>query len=286
MSTQAGHEQITPGLPVLTSEGEVLGAVERFDGTKLQIPGWAIPAAAIGRVDASGVHLYLTRADFTKASANSATTQTSTLTEAAGTDQLIIPLAEERLVVGTREVIIGEVVIRKRVVEEERMIPVTVRREEVEFVRLAPGESLPEGWDAGSGAEITRLPLQAWEPTIDKNAFITREVVVGRRTQTEQRQVTDIVRREHAEIEEHYQRARPQFERDFATQRGSDARDFAAAEPHYRSGFDAGHDPRYAGQDFSTAEPALREAYTTAQPTDNWETLRQRIRAGFEAARR
>lgn len=61
-------------------------------------------------------------------------------------DRLAIPLAEERVTVGMREVVIGEVVMRKRIVEEERMVPVIIRREVVEVVRLAPGESLPAGW--------------------------------------------------------------------------------------------------------------------------------------------
>lgn len=292
MNEHAGYEQITPGQPVFSSDGDVLGTVEGFDGTRLQIPGWAIPAAAIDRADPRGVYLHLSRADFARAAATPATDQTaiSAADRTSATnqaDQLIIPLAEERLTVGTREVMIGEVVIRKRVIEEERMIPVTIRREEVEFVRLAPGESLPAGWGTADGAEITRLPLQGWEPLVEKTAMITREVVVGRGTHTEQHQVTDTVRREHAEVEERYQRARPQFERDFAAQPGSDTHDFAAAEPQYRAGFTAGNDPRYAGQDFSTAEPTLRQEYgATAQAGDDWAALRQRIRAGFEAARR
>ncbi len=65
---------------------------------------------------------------------------------ASATDRLAIPLAEERVTVGMREVVIGEVVIRKRIVEEERMVPVIIRREIVEVVRLAPGESFPAGW--------------------------------------------------------------------------------------------------------------------------------------------
>jgi len=48
---------------------------------------------------------------------------------------LVVPVAEERLAVGTREVNLGEVEIRKRVVEETIMQPVTVRREVVEVVQ-------------------------------------------------------------------------------------------------------------------------------------------------------
>jgi len=278
MSATAEYEQIVPGLPVMSRDGMELGLVERFDGTQLQIPGWTVPVAAIERVEKNVVYLRLGRDDF-KAEQST-----------AAADQLVIPLAEERLTVGTHEVIIGEVVIRKRVVEEERMMPVTIRREEVEFVRLAPGESLPTGWGADAGAEITRFPLHGSEPTFEKSAVVNREVVVERGVQTEQRDVTGTVRREHVEVEERYQRARPQFERDFTAQWvAGDTKEigFTEAEPQYRAGFYAGNDPRYAGKDFDTAESALRQEYgaATQQGGDDWEVLRRRIRAGFEAAR-
>jgi len=282
MSTTAGYEQIVPGLPVMSRDGAELGLVERFDGTQLQIPGWAVPVAAIDRVENNVIYLRLARDDF-KAEQNTATANQ------AG-NQMVIPLAEERLKVGTREVEIGEVVIRKRVVEEERMVPVTIRREEVEFVRLAPGEALPAGWETDA-AEITRFPLHGSEPAIEKTAVVNREVVVERSTQTEQRQVTGTVRREHAEVEERYRQALPQFERDFTSQFvAGDTKSigFAEAEPQYRAGFYAGNDPRYAGQDFDTAEPALRQEYGagTRQDGDSWDVLRRRIRTGFDVARR
>lgn len=282
MSATAGHEQIVPGLPVMSRDGSELGLVERFDGTQLQIPGWSIPVAAIDRVEQNVVHLRLSRDDFGAARSTASEHQ-------ASENQMVIPLAEERLTVGTREVMIGEVVIRKRVVEEERMIPVTIRREEVEFVRLAPGEPLPAGWGADAGAEITRFPLHGSEPTFEKTAVVNREVAVQRGTQTKQHDVTGTVRREHVDVEERYQRARPQFERDFTAQRGAGATravGFAEAEPQYRAGFDAAHDPRYAGKDFAAVEPDLQQQYgASAGQADDWEALRRRIRAGFEAAR-
>jgi uncharacterized protein (TIGR02271 family) len=283
MSTTAGYEQIVPGLPVMSRDGMELGLVERFDGTQLQIPGWSVPVAAIDRVENNVLYLRLARDDF------KAEQSTATANQEAG-NRMVIPLAEERLTVGTREVIIGEVVIRKRIVEEERLVPVTIRREEVEFVRLAPGEALPDGWDADA-AEITRLPLHSSEPTFEKTAVVNREVIVERGVQTEQRDITGTVRREHAEVEERYLQARPQFERDFTAQfvaGDTKAVGFAEAEPQYRAGFFAGHDPRYAGADFDTVEPALRQEYGAGaqQDGDGWEALRRRIRTGFEAARR
>ncbi len=189
MSSNEEPARITRGMPVLSRDGVTLGAVERFDGAQLQIPGWVIPVEGIARVAEGIVHLRFRRDEF-RAEEGAAADQTQ---------QLVIPLAEERLTVGTREVMIGEIVIRKRVVEEERMVPVIFRREEVEFVRLAPGEPLPAGWGADAGAQITRFPLHGWEPTLDKTPVVNREVRVTRTARAEQEDVTATVRREHIE---------------------------------------------------------------------------------------
>ena len=189
MSSNGEPARITPGMPVLSRDGVGLGTVERFDGAQLQIPGWAIPVTGIARVEGGVVHLLFRRDEFRDEGG----------APMGAAQQLVIPLAEERLTVGTREVMIGEIAIRKRVIEEERMVPVIFRREEVEFVRLAPGEQLPAGWGADAGTEITRFPLHGWEPTFDKDPVVTREVVVTRTAQTEQEEVTDTVRREQIE---------------------------------------------------------------------------------------
>jgi len=189
MSSNEEPARITQGMPVLSRDGVMLGVVERFDGAQLQIPDWVIPVEGIARVAEGIVHLRFRRDEF-RAEEGAATDQTQ---------QLVIPLAEERLTVGTREVMIGEIVIRKRVVEEERMVPVIFRREEVEFVRLAPGEPLPAGWGADAGAQITRFPLHGWEPTLDKTPVVNREVRVTRAARAEQEDVTATVRREHIE---------------------------------------------------------------------------------------
>ncbi len=199
MSSNGEPAQIAPGMPVLSRDGVALGAVERFDGTQLQIPGWAIPVEGIARVADGIVHLRFRRDEFRDAESS---------TTAVPTEQLVIPLAEERLSVGTREVMIGEIVIRKRVVEEERMVPVIFRREEVEFVRLAPGEPLPAGWGADAGAQISRFPLHGWEPTFDKAPVVNREVRVTRAAQAEQDDVTATVRRERIEEIERTSRER------------------------------------------------------------------------------
>lgn len=292
------RDEIAPGMVAFSLEGKEIGEVEMVDGDDLRIAGRAVQATDVVGTDRRGVHLRLPASDFTVAASGDRTAATSrdrSARSASATDErdgrIVIPLAEERLTVDTREVSLGEVIIRKRVIEEERMVPVMVRREVVEVLRLAPGEAIPDDWKDDPTTEVARLPLSGTEPAIAKEAFVTREVTVEREARAEEQHITGQVRREQVETDAGYTQARPDFERHFAA-RGAAAADtaagFAAAEPHYRAGYTAGRDPRYAKQDFATAEPQLRREYdAAAQPGDDaWEQLRERIRTGYEAARR
>jgi len=286
MTEQQARDKITPGMAAFTLEGQEIGTVEMVDGDDLRIAGRAVQTSDVIGTDRRGVHLRLPASDF---AAGMGDRQRRSAT--AGTDErdgrIVIPLAEERMTVDTREVSLGEVIIRKRVIEEEQMVPVLVRREVVEVLRLKPGEAVPDDWKNDPTTEVARLPLSGTEPSITKEPFVTREVVVEREANAEERQISDTVRREQVETDANYTRARPEFERHFAAA-GNNAGEFTTAEPHYRAGYTAGRDPRYTEQDFATAEPNLRREYeTAARPDDDsWERLREQIRTGYEAARR
>ncbi len=298
MTEHTERAAITPGMVAFSLEGKEIGEVEMVDGDDLRVAGRAVQATDVVGTDRRGVHLRLPASDFTTDASGDRTTSPAsdqgTLTASAMDERdgrIVIPLAEERLTVDTREISLGEVIIRKRVIEEERMVPVMVRREVVEVLRLAPGEAIPDDWKNDPTTEVARLPLSGTEPAIAKEALVTREVTVEREARAEERQITGQVRREQVETDAGYTQARPDFERHFAAQgatSGANAATFGDVEPHYRAGYTAGRDPRYAKQDFATAEPQLRREYdASAQPGDDaWERLRERIRAGYEAARR
>ena len=314
MTEREAPPEIEPGMAAFGLEGHQIGEVEMIDGDDLVVAGKTIQMTDVVGTDRRGVHLRLSESSFGGASATGTRTTGATVARSndtvasstsAHTDvddaasetttrdfdeqdgRIVIPLAEERLSVDTRDISLGEVIIRKRVIEEEQMVPVMVRREVVEVLRLAPGEAMPDDWKNDPTTEIARLPLSGTEPAITKESFVTREVVVDREARAEERQITDTVRRERIETDAGYTQARPAFEQHFADA-GADTEDFASVEPHYRAGYTAGRDPRYAEHDFATAEPQLRREYeASAQPGDDaWERLRERIRTGYETARR
>jgi stress response protein YsnF len=133
----ADKTAITVGMPVFGADERPLGVVEAVTNDVLTVGTLQIPREAVGRVSAGAVHL---RVAGTALAAHPDNSLAATAGEVASDttetgDHLVVPVVEERLAVGTREVNLGEVEIRKRVVEETIMQPVTVRREVVEVVQ-------------------------------------------------------------------------------------------------------------------------------------------------------
>lgn len=135
-------DAVAPGTPVFDADGVPLGPVEASAGGALRVRGQIVAPDTIDRVDPSGIFLRLTRAAFAGGVPGAAPAAPGRTPAAdrvpVGGDHLRFPLAEERPVVTTRQVDLGEIIIIKRVVEEERLVPVTLRREVLERVRRHP----------------------------------------------------------------------------------------------------------------------------------------------------
>ena len=195
--------------------------------------------------------------------------------------EIRVPVVEEQLQVGKREVDLGEVEIRRRVIEEEQSVPVTLRREEVTVQEVdTPDRPLRAGEEAFREGTI-RVAVRGEEAVVAKEAVVTGEVVVEKDVTQEQRTVSDTVRRTEVDFDENYTRARSDFEAHHATTAGAQGVAFTEAEPHYRTGYQAGADTRYAGREFDEVEPDLQQQHGG----DSWARLREQVRTGFNRAR-
>jgi uncharacterized protein (TIGR02271 family) len=111
-----------------------------------------------------------------------------------------VPLTEEQLTVGKRQVEAGRVRLRKVVRTEQVAVPVELRREEVHVERVpASGTEVPG--DAFQEREI-EVPAMREEPVVSKQPQVTGEVRIGKTAETEKRTVGDEVRKEEVEVDE------------------------------------------------------------------------------------
>jgi len=137
----------------------------------------------------------------------SATTGTTAATTARTGGEEVIPLVEERLRVGKREVANGRVRVRTYVVETPVQEQVTLREEHVEVERRPVDRPLTDADRVDFKDRTIEATETSEEAVIGKEARVREEVVVrkeaGERTQT----VSDTVRRTEVEVDDDRKRA-------------------------------------------------------------------------------
>jgi uncharacterized protein (TIGR02271 family) len=112
-----------------------------------------------------------------------------------------IPLAEERLEVGKREVESARVRVRVAVDALEERIPAELSRDEVEVRRVPRNVAVTELPAVRTEGETMIIPVVEEQLVVEKRMVLVEEIHVLRRTVTERRDIPVTLRAERAEIE-------------------------------------------------------------------------------------
>ncbi len=110
-----------------------------------------------------------------------------------------VQLREEELRARKEGREVGQVGIRKEVVEEEKTLEVPVTREEV-FVERHAVERRPSDAPIGEGETID-VPVYEEEVSVEKRPVVTEEIEVGKREVQDTERVSGTVRKEEPRIE-------------------------------------------------------------------------------------
>jgi uncharacterized protein (TIGR02271 family) len=118
-----------------------------------------------------------------------------------------VTLSEEQLAVETRAVATERVRVRKHVVTEEVTVTVTLRREELVIEREPVAGTSHQASETGfplaeGGGDDVEFVLHAEEPVVTKRVVPVERVRVNRNTITEERRISDTVRRERVDVDE------------------------------------------------------------------------------------
>jgi uncharacterized protein (TIGR02271 family) len=119
---------------------------------------------------------------------------------AAGEER--IPIIEERLRVGKREVGHGRVRIRSYVVETPVQEQVTLREERVDIERRPVDRPVAAAEDALFRERVIEATETAEEVVVAKEARVTEEVVIRKTSEERTETVSDTVRRTEVEVED------------------------------------------------------------------------------------
>jgi uncharacterized protein (TIGR02271 family) len=205
-----------------------------------------------------------------------------------------IPVVEEQLQVGTRQVERGGVRLYTRVTE--RPVEETVRlRDETVHVERRPVDRPASEADLAAAKEGTiEVTETDEEPVVRKQARVVEEVVVSKDVQEHTETVQDRVRRTDVNVEplgaEHATTSRDlaAYERDFRTHAttafASRGQAYEYWAPAYRYGYELAADPRYRDRDWAAIEAEGRRDWEQHHQ-GSWEEFKEAIRYGWEKVR-
>jgi uncharacterized protein (TIGR02271 family) len=205
-----------------------------------------------------------------------------------------IPVVEETLQVGTRQVQRGGVRLYTRVTE--RPVEETVRlRDETVHVERRPVDRPATEADVAAARERTiEVSETDEEPVVRRQARVVEEVVVSKDVQEQTETVRDTVRRTEVEVEplgaEHAREARgfdtydADFRGHYTTSLASRGHPYERWSPGYRYGYELAGDRRYAGRDWTAIEPEARRDWE-ARHQGTWEEFKDTIRYAWDKVR-
>jgi uncharacterized protein (TIGR02271 family) len=139
---------------------------------------------------------------YTRATAASTGTVGATGAVTGDRDQVAIPIVEEQLQVGKREIERGGVRIYTHVEERPVEEQVTLREENVTVERRPVDRAVTEGDMAAFREGTIELTETAEVPVVSKEARVVEEVIVGKETTQHTETVRDTVRRTDVDVQE------------------------------------------------------------------------------------
>ena len=199
-------------------------------------------------------------------------------------------LSEESVSVGKREVDAGGVRLRKVVRTETVNQPVELQREEL-VVERVPASGQPASGSQFKEQQIY-MPLRREEAVVSKQAHVREEVRLGKRTETEQQNISTTVRKEDVEVDRGqsaspWDRHETYWRQNYASapyvEKGRSFDDYQGA---YRTGVE-GYS-RYRGRTFDQVENDLRTDYERNRGRSSlaWEKVKAAARAAWDRVER
>jgi uncharacterized protein (TIGR02271 family) len=201
-----------------------------------------------------------------------------------------VPVIEEEVRVGKREVERGGVRIRAHVTETPVEETVNLREERVHVERRPADRPVKPGDVDAMRDRTIEVKETAEEAVIDKQARVVEEVVVRKEADTRQEHVRDTVRRTDVDVEqmgEHDGRGWERFNNDFhthySTYFANTGHDYAYYEPAYRYGYTLASRPDWRGRDWSQIEADARRDWESRHQGP-WENFKDAVRHAWQRA--
>jgi uncharacterized protein (TIGR02271 family) len=197
-----------------------------------------------------------------------------------------IPVVEEELRVGKRQVERGGVRVHTEIESQPVEEQVRLREERVRVERRPVDRPASEADFNAMHEGTIEVSEMAEEAIVDKRARVVEEVVVGKEVAEHTETIRDTIHRTDVEVEETGGMTRtsmPNFRTHFDTHYGSSGYNYSRYEPAYRFGYDLRNDQRYAGRSWTDIEPDLRSRWEGEYRGQGaWQDFKDAVRYGWE----
>jgi len=213
-------------------------------------------------------------------------TADTTGTRRAQGDQSI-PVVEESIRVGKREVQKGGVRVYSHLVERPVEEQVTLRDETVKVERRPVDRPASEADFQAFKEGTIELRETDEEAVVQKTARVVEEIVVGKDVNQRTETVRDTVRKTDVKVDK-LEATATDYDKDYRThfqsQYGSRGFSYENYAPAYQFGNTYASDERYRNREWNTVEPDLRRDWE-ARGHGKWEDFKDSIRYGWDKIR-
>jgi uncharacterized protein (TIGR02271 family) len=203
------------------------------------------------------------------------------------TGKAAIPVVQEEVRVGKRQVERGGVRVFSRLVETPVNETVSLREEHVSVERRPVDQPINPADVAALKDQTIELRETAEEAIVQKSARVVEEVVVGKEVSQRQEKIKDTVRHTEVEVQPLQGSALDDdtyYRNDWQTNYASQGGTYDDYAPAYRYGYDMRRDARYQGRNWDDVETDLRSDWDTrygSSGSSTWERMKAAVRSGW-----
>jgi uncharacterized protein (TIGR02271 family) len=206
--------------------------------------------------------------------------------------QEILPIIEEELRVGKREVRRGGVRVHTRVVEKPVEKSVNLREEQVNVERRRVDRPASDADFEAFREGTIEVEETAEEAVVDKQARVVEEIVVDKTAREREEVIRDVERRTEVDVERtggasggaNFNRFDDDFRRHYDQVYTTSGMSYERFRPAYQYGYTYGG--RYQGRNWSDVEMEARRDWERQYSDSPWERVKDAVREGFERAGR
>jgi uncharacterized protein (TIGR02271 family) len=198
-----------------------------------------------------------------------------------------IPVVEERLKVGKREVQRGGVRVFSRVVATPVSETIGLREEHVNVERHKVDQPISTGDTSAFQEQRIELRETAEEPVVEKTARVVEEVVVGKEVTERQQEISETVRHTEVQVESLAidADADTAFRSHWSSNYASGGGSYDDYAPAYSYGSEMARSDKYRGRNWNDVESDLRSDWDTRRGSgaaSTWEKFKDAVRHGWE----